>query len=291
MPQETRPITAIQVGTRYRLHLGDIAALAESMQALGVLHPIVVTPDNRLIAGARRLAAAKRLGWEEIAVHVVDVPSLLETEYDENVLRKDFTIIERAQIGLALEQEIAARNAAKQIEAGKAGGKAGGRGHAKEPLVDIVPQGFEKRDERLRTTSQVGRAIGMSGKSYAKARAILQAAEKDPERYGDLVLYMEAKNSINKPYQHLRTRAALETIPGNPPATEVFNETVKNWLEMCLRVKWMNAELARSAPDAHVLFVQFSDDQLDAVEAVFHQAHALTGAWLDEVHTIRRQRP
>ncbi|MHB1425082.1 MAG: ParB N-terminal domain-containing protein [Gemmataceae bacterium] len=38
---------------------------------MGLLHPIVVTTDHRLVAGRRRLAAAKELGWVDIPVHVV----------------------------------------------------------------------------------------------------------------------------------------------------------------------------------------------------------------------------
>jgi ParB-like chromosome segregation protein Spo0J len=49
-------IADIKVGKRHRRDLGDIAALAESIKAVGLLHPIVVQPDGKLIAGARRLA-------------------------------------------------------------------------------------------------------------------------------------------------------------------------------------------------------------------------------------------
>ena len=159
MPQETRRLTHIQVGTRYRLHLGDIAALAESMQALGLLHPVVITPDNCLIAGARRLAAAKRLGWEEIAVHVVDVPSMLETEYDENVMRADFTLVEKVRLGMAIEHEIAARNAAKMREAGQQGG----RGKKKENPMTKNHRVSEEKAPPLTTRAQIGRVIGLGG--------------------------------------------------------------------------------------------------------------------------------
>jgi ParB family chromosome partitioning protein len=48
--------------------MGDIDALAASMKELGLLHPIVVRPDGVLVAGERRLRAAKLLGWETIPV-------------------------------------------------------------------------------------------------------------------------------------------------------------------------------------------------------------------------------
>ena len=50
-------INKIKVRNRYRKNLGDISSLAVSIEEVGLLHPIVVRPDGRLIAGKRRLAA------------------------------------------------------------------------------------------------------------------------------------------------------------------------------------------------------------------------------------------
>jgi len=66
-------IENIKVGPRHRRELGNIAALAESIAAIGLLHPIVVAPDGTLIAGQRRLEACKRLGWSEIPVTTIEV--------------------------------------------------------------------------------------------------------------------------------------------------------------------------------------------------------------------------
>jgi ParB family chromosome partitioning protein len=65
------PVDKICVGKRHRRDLGDIAGLAESIEDLGLLHPITVDQDGRLLAGARRLAAYKRLGRTEIPVKIV----------------------------------------------------------------------------------------------------------------------------------------------------------------------------------------------------------------------------
>ena len=63
-------IDRIFVGPRTRRDMGDIAALAASIGDLGLLNPITVDEDGRLLAGARRLAACKLLGWTEIPVTV-----------------------------------------------------------------------------------------------------------------------------------------------------------------------------------------------------------------------------
>jgi hypothetical protein len=58
-----RAINDIRVGKRHRRDMGDIAGLAQEIAKLGLLHPVVVTSDNKLIAGAPRLEACKALGW------------------------------------------------------------------------------------------------------------------------------------------------------------------------------------------------------------------------------------
>ena len=52
------PVNEIQIGKRHRRDLGDIDGLARSIGDLGLLHPVVVRPDGKLIAGERRLAAS-----------------------------------------------------------------------------------------------------------------------------------------------------------------------------------------------------------------------------------------
>lgn len=50
-------IDQIQIGYRYRRNLVDLRRLTESITVVGLLHPVVVTPEGRLIAGQRRLEA------------------------------------------------------------------------------------------------------------------------------------------------------------------------------------------------------------------------------------------
>jgi ParB family transcriptional regulator, chromosome partitioning protein len=74
---QTRPITSIKAGKRHRRDLGDLAGLADSFNSLGLLHPVVVTPSGRLIAGERRLEACKSLGWKKVPVRVVDLDKVV----------------------------------------------------------------------------------------------------------------------------------------------------------------------------------------------------------------------
>ena len=87
-------ISEIKVKKRVRKDLGDLDALKESLRRYGLLNPITIDNKNRLIAGERRLEAAKLLGWTNInAVVVNNISAItkLELELEENNQRKEFT--------------------------------------------------------------------------------------------------------------------------------------------------------------------------------------------------------
>jgi ParB family chromosome partitioning protein len=87
------PIKDIVVKRRIRKELGDITSLADSMKRFGQISPILVSKANILIAGGRRLEAAKSLGWKTINATIVDVSdktTKLEYEIEENIQRRDF---------------------------------------------------------------------------------------------------------------------------------------------------------------------------------------------------------
>jgi ParB family transcriptional regulator, chromosome partitioning protein len=103
------PLDAIKIGSRFRQDHGDVAALARSIEAVGLLHPVVVTPSNELVCGERRIEAARLLGWQEIPVRVVNIEAIVFGEQAENELRKDFTMSERVAIGRAVEESLGER--------------------------------------------------------------------------------------------------------------------------------------------------------------------------------------
>ena len=59
----------------------DIANLAEHLDHRGQITPIVITKSGSVISGARRVAAAKLLGWKEIEAVVKDIPKNQEIQY------------------------------------------------------------------------------------------------------------------------------------------------------------------------------------------------------------------
>ena len=94
------PVENIRIRRRIRKEMGDITALAESLRRHGLICPVVIGRDNVLIAGHRRLLAARMLGWSTINAVIHESPSKLarlELEFEENVQRNDFTMEEIAE--------------------------------------------------------------------------------------------------------------------------------------------------------------------------------------------------
>ena len=85
-------ITNIIEEKRIRKDLGDLSELMRSMRQFGLMMPILVDEKKRLIAGGRRLEAARRMGWTSVEVKVIsqkDAAEALEMEIDENIHRKN----------------------------------------------------------------------------------------------------------------------------------------------------------------------------------------------------------
>ena len=101
------PIEEIKIKKRVRKEMGDISALAESLKRFGQISPVVITKDNVLVAGERRLEAARSLGWSSINVIVADINdelTRLEYEFEENVQRLSFTDEEAEEAAKRIEK-------------------------------------------------------------------------------------------------------------------------------------------------------------------------------------------
>lgn len=100
-------ISDIKVRKRVRKDLGNLEPLMDSLQRYGLLNPITLNSRYELVAGERRLEAAKRLGWTSINAVIIDVTdkvSLLEIELEENTQRVEFTDSELLEGYAALEK-------------------------------------------------------------------------------------------------------------------------------------------------------------------------------------------
>src|SRR5437899_12221794 len=91
-------INDVVVRDRVRKDMGSIDELANSIKAVGLIQPIVLTRARELIAGERRLRALRELGVKHLvhAIHFVyndevDPLRLKGMEVEENLKRKNLS--------------------------------------------------------------------------------------------------------------------------------------------------------------------------------------------------------
>jgi len=195
-------IKLVKVGDRYRRELGDLEQLAESIGRVGLLHPLVVRADGTVIAGARRLEAVRRLGWERVPVRVarsLDAAlELLIAQRDENLCRKCLLPSEAVALADALRPLEAAearrRQAATRARPGRKVGAGQGGADSAPPY------------ERGKSRERVAKAVGLSHDSLSKAKAVADAAHAEPQKYGDLAERMDTEGKIDPVHRELRAR-------------------------------------------------------------------------------------
>jgi ParB/RepB/Spo0J family partition protein len=110
----TIPIDEIFIGRRRRKDLGNIEELAKDLTENGQITAITVRPPNALdiveddytgqpwvlVAGERRITAAKRAGWNQIRAmdrESLDPITHRRLELQENLQRKEMTFLEVVQ--------------------------------------------------------------------------------------------------------------------------------------------------------------------------------------------------
>lgn len=150
----------IKVGDRFRKDLGDISILAASIQQLGLLQPIGIDANYRLIFGERRLRAFEHLGIEKIPARFVDVDRLAG-EHAENEIRKDFTPVERVAIAKAIEDRLGDRRGSNQY-------------HRKED-VENFPQANGQKTRQI-----AAKAAGFGNETtYRQAKKVVESGSTD----------------------------------------------------------------------------------------------------------------
>jgi ParB-like chromosome segregation protein Spo0J len=192
-------IDNIRIGNRYRKDMGDLNTLANSIQKLGLLQPVVIDQANNLIAGRRRIEAVKTLGWTSIDCRVVDIPAIILGERDENAVRKPF----------APSEMVAIANAIEQYEARQAKQRQGTRTDLQH-APKLGGSSDDKKDKKG-AKGKAAKAVGTSAGTLEKAQVVVKAAEEEPEKYGDLVTVMD-EGSPTKAVRELNKRKRQEEV-------------------------------------------------------------------------------
>jgi ParB-like chromosome segregation protein Spo0J len=205
-------LDAIIVGERRRQELGDIDGLASSIQRYGLLHPIVVDAEQRLIAGGRRLVACERLGWCEVETRSLGDLSEAERreiELEENLRRKDLTEYERSRDLVQL-----AESAAQVLTS--------------EFSTDSAEKPLRGRPRKPDSNDRIAERIGRPRTTIQEAQTHVETADAYPfmqtwKQYDVL----EAHEALEKlPAPERASVAALLEQPGIPAKSAI--EMVRN---------------------------------------------------------------
>lgn len=191
----------VKIGRRFRKNYGDLSSLMASIEAVGLIHPIVVTPDRKLIAGRRRLEAFKKLGRKTIPALTLDLDAIILGERDENIERMDFAPSEKVAIAEAVE-------ARERKEAKKRQGT--------RTDLQPSPKFGESKHER-ETSRRTAKTVGLSGPTYERAKAVVEAAKADPDNYYYLVEDMDRTRRVNGVFKKLQVAKQSEAIEAEPP--------------------------------------------------------------------------
>jgi ParB family chromosome partitioning protein len=192
-------VAGISIGKRHRREMGNIAEPAANIEELGLLQPIVIDRSTgKLVAGKRRILAYQRLGRDRIPATFINIDDIVAGEFAENAYRKDFAPSELVAIGEEVERRERERAKERQRDAGRT--KASGN----------FPEAGQARDK-------IGARLGISGRAYERAKAVVVAAEAEPEKYGKLLADMDRTGRANGPYRRLQNAKRAEQIRAEPP--------------------------------------------------------------------------
>jgi ParB family chromosome partitioning protein len=174
-----------------------------------MLHPVVVTKDGVLVAGHRRLEAARILGMSDVPATVVNVTHLLAAERDENTARKDFTPTEAVAIGRLIEAEHRVKLAAqKSAMSRQCVAKRSDRSTTAGKEDVVTPLG--------KTDAVASRAVGMDPSTYRRAKRVVAAAEVDPEKFGDLAARMDETGNVSGTHREMERRKSGGKVGRHP---------------------------------------------------------------------------
>lgn len=213
-------VDQIRIPRRFRTDLGDVDALAASIQDLGLLEPIVINPAGELVLGERRLAAVKQLGWREVPVWVAsgisDRLRLLTAIQHDHRHSKRLDPVEEAELYAELKVLYAEYARARQL--------ASRFGADTDHPVGAGDSPAPRYARTLAAQSVTGRD---SHQAHERVLAVMALAEDDriPERLraeaAEALQAMRLSGTVTGPYADVITAQARDRLKlaADDPAT------------------------------------------------------------------------
>ena len=251
--------------------------LARSIQAVGLLNPIIVNGDNSLIAGLHRLEAAKKLGWTEIECTVSSMDGLQAelAEIDENFVRTNLSHRELGDLLLHRKELYEAIH--PETRQGQRNGQTAKNG--KLPLLGAKPFSEDTADKLGVSKRTVERLVQTAANLTPEAKKSIHDADEKITKGAAL------KISWLPPDQQEEAAVRLTTSP-SPPKKQTATDAgavLGEFKAVCCRyISEIKSFYTQTDIIAKMTFLQY--DELGA------SAYAVTNAIRDffqEMNAIR----
>jgi ParB family chromosome partitioning protein len=235
----------------------DMAELADSIRAQGVIQPLLVRQDGvgyELVAGERRLRAAKMAGLPRVPVVIKDISNaeMLEMSIVENIQRADFNPIEEANAyhRLMTEFGLTQDQAAERV------------GKSRSAVANFL---------RLRQLEDAIKTSIIEGDiSMGHARALLGL--EDPAARLAAWRTIVAKNlSVRETEQLIRKRKPAPARPSRRPPT-AGERHLASLAEDLSRYYGTKVTIQRQKKSGTVAIEFYSDEDLDRLLSLLQKA-------------------
>ncbi len=232
----------------------ELAELAASIKAQGIIQPLLVRKDAtgyELVAGERRLRAAKMIGLTEVPVVVKDLSDaeMLEVSIVENIQREDFNPIEEADAYHRLISEFGLTQDQAATRVGK----------SRSAVANIL------RLRQLEASIKQSIAEGAISMGHARALLGLSGTAARQEAWRAIVSRQLSVRETEKLIRKLKRTP--RTKPAAQPSASLDRHLASVSEELC-RVYGTKVSIRRRGQRGSVSIEFYSDDDLDRLISI-----------------------
>ncbi len=183
-------IDDITIGNdRRRLDEQKVRELAESIKSIGLLNPITVTNENKLVAGEHRLRACLWLGWTEIECQTIQGNELLQqlAEIDENLVRNDLHWLDIGELAIQRDEILEALGLRAQSGTNQKNTRTGETISPVQKTTGSIAKEMGTGERTLQHNKQLARTLEPEIKEVVRTAEVpkkdaLKIARMEPER-------------------------------------------------------------------------------------------------------------
>lgn len=257
---EIRKLSELKATNPY-LRMGtDVTELEKSIQTLGLIAPLVISPDNVILAGARRYQALLNLGFSEAPVMIIE-KNELERELvsiDENLVRKDLSKIEIESHLRRAKEIYQALNPVEEVMEEKVEAAPGDEEPAPKKVVlpaekflnmvsektGLSPKQIHEAINRDEMAAPVVKEARIKGElSLSQTNEIVKLKKEDQSRAIEHIKELPVRE-IKKFVKIANAQGVTEAMKATPalPYQREFQEIESNLKKLIKRMKQLNLE-------------------------------------------------